>query len=98
MFKFRNDHVHDKVVDLSHDRTSSYNGKFPDPIAGTLDLGHAMYAAATYWSLVEQLHKLIELRSEQFHRHYNLSPWRSPADRVAFESLANEYRNELAGD
>lgn len=95
MFRFRNDHAHDKVVDLSCNRASTYNHKFPDPISGKLDLGHATFAATTYWATVRVLHETLNIGMEEFHRHYNVSPWHSATHREALEALANEYRREV---
>ncbi|PGL66846.1 hypothetical protein [Bacillus sp. AFS055030] len=79
LFKFRNDHVHDKVVGMSNDKSlTSYNGKLPDPVFGLLDINHVLFAVDTYWNLIKWVHRQIGVSQEEFHMHYNLSPWISP--------------------
>jgi hypothetical protein len=52
LFNFRDDNVNDKAVPYSEDRAAKrYNKKFPDPVFGSLDLGHALFAADVYWNL-----------------------------------------------
>ncbi len=96
LFNFRDDHVHDKVVDYSDNRaTKRYNGKLPDPVTGLLDLGHALYCAQTYWDMVHEIHKLIGVDEKAFHRHYNLSPWVNDDHRRELEDLAAHYKEKL---
>jgi len=96
LFNFRDDHVHDKVVDFSNDRLSKrYNGKLPDPVTGLLDLGHALYGAHTYWSMVSEIHKLVDVEERKFHRHYNLAPWIDNNHRQALERLADAYKEKM---
>jgi hypothetical protein len=76
LFRFRDDHVHDKVVSYGEDRsTKRYGGRLPDPVVGLLDLTHAIYACDCYWNLVAEIHRLVGIAQQDFHRHYNLSPW-----------------------
>jgi hypothetical protein len=76
LFKFRNDHVHAKVRNYSADyHLVQYSGKLPDPLSGSLDIGHAIYAAEVYWNMIQEIHKLLSISSVEFHRHYNLMPW-----------------------
>jgi len=96
LFRFRNDHVHDKVVDYNKDRAKKqYNGRFPDPMLGILDLGHALYAAQTYWDMVRVVHQLTGIDINSFHGHYNLSPWLDVGQKEQFESLAKLYVEKL---
>lgn len=96
LFNFRDDHVHDKVVDYSDDRpTKQYNGKLPDPVTGLLDLGHALYCVHTYWDMVKETHKLIDVDQKSFHRHYNLAPWTDDGHRQELEELAAQYRQKF---
>ncbi len=93
LFNFRDDHVHDKVVALSDERARKrYNDTFPDPVFGMLDLGHALFAADTYWGMVGEVHRLLGIEPRAFQRHYNLSPWHSDERRKEFEGLAKRYR------
>ena len=60
LFKFRDDHVHDKVVPYSEDRANKrYNNRLPDPVNGLLNLEHAVFAATAYWAMVEHVHDLV---------------------------------------
>lgn len=96
IFNFRDDHVHDKVVDCSDDRPRKrYNGKLPDPVTGFLDLGHALYGAQTYWNMVLEIHRLVSIDKQTFHRHYNLAPWVDDAHRQELERLAEQYGRKL---
>lgn len=66
LFNFRDDHVHDKVVTWTQDRAKKrYNNRFPDPVFGLLELNHAIYAAKTYWDMIQEVHRLIRLRPER---------------------------------
>ena len=76
LFRFRDDHVHDKVAAWGSDVSKTrYNGKLPDPLAGLLTLSHAVFACDTYWGMVLRVHELVGLPLSEFHRHYNLRPW-----------------------
>ncbi len=76
LFRFRDDHVHDKVVSYGDDRPKKrYGDKLPDPVFGLLDLTQAIYACDCYWGLVSEVHSLVGVPREEFHRHYNLSTW-----------------------
>jgi hypothetical protein len=95
LFKFRDDHVHDKVVPLSEDRSATrYNGNLPDPVWGMLDLGHALYAGRVYWDMVKEIHAHVGVKQETFRRHYNLAPWASEGRREYFERLAVDYERK----
>jgi hypothetical protein len=92
LFNFRDDVVHDKAVPYSDDRAKKrYNGKFPDPVFSQLALKHANYAATVYWDMVSELHRVISVPPETFHRHYNLQPWRTVDDRKNIENLIRQY-------
>jgi hypothetical protein len=96
LFNFRDDHVHDKVVDYSDERARKrYNDKFPDPIFGLLTLRHAIYAATTYWAMVASIHQIIDVPSQIFHRHYNLAPWGNEEHRQELEATAAAYDRRL---
>ena len=96
LFKFRDDHVHDKVVAYSADRASRrYNNRLPDPVNGLLDLGHAVFAATTYWSMVQHVHDLVGVPAVVFHRHYNLSPWPPKGSAQEFTTMALRYEDSL---
>ena len=89
LFKFRDDHVHDKTIRLSQDLAKErYNNKFPDPFAGMLDLGHALYAADVYWNMVQELHRVTDADQAEFQRLYNLSPFVNVQQEKALRSLA----------
>lgn len=93
LFNFRDDHVHDKVVARNDERARKrYNEKFPDPVLGMLDLGHALFAANTYWEMVAEVHRLLRIEPSAFHRHYNLSPWHSDERKKELEDLVKRYR------
>jgi hypothetical protein len=65
--------VHDTVVAYDEDRPRKrHNSKLPDPAMGFFTLCHALYAAATYWAVVTQVHALLDVPTAEFHRHYNL--------------------------
>jgi hypothetical protein len=99
LFRFRDDHVHDRPVELSSDRRSTYGGgKLPDPIGGLLDLGHANFAASAYWAVVARLHEALDMPQEEFQRQYNVSPWLSARHRDSLESLASAYREAIFGE
>jgi hypothetical protein len=96
VFAFRDDHVHDKVVPYSEERARKrYGGKLPDPAGGLLDLGHALYAATTYWDMVMEIHALSTVPMKEFHRHYDPSPWPSQDFARGAEVLAKRYRVAL---
>ena len=93
LFRFRDDHVHDKVVEYNRNRPAKrYNNKLPDPVFGQLQLSHALFAARTYWGMVTRVHELLVTPAAEFQRHYNLAPWSSQADAGALVQLANEYK------
>jgi hypothetical protein len=97
LFNFRDDHVHDKVVDYASDRARKrYNGKLPDPVFGLLTLRHGMYATSTYWAMVEAVHELVRVPMQRFHRHYNLAPWTNDEDRRRMSDLAVSYDDRLS--
>jgi len=89
LFKFRDDHVHDKVLQYSELGANRYRGRLPDKIGGLLTLGHAVFAAETYWGMVKAVHELVGVTMAEFHRHYNLSPWPGEADLL--RKLAERY-------
>jgi len=91
LFKFRDDHVHDKVQAYAKLGKERYGGKLPDKLSGLLTLRHALFAAETYWAMVETVHHLLGVPMEQFHRNYNLSPW--PEDPSVLRSLASRYES-----
>ena len=96
LFKFRDDHVHDKVVPHWVDRaTKRYNNRLPDPVGGLLDIKHAYFSARTYWSMIAAIHDLIGIPVGEFQRHYNLSPWPSAYSPEAIKQLAERYRESL---
>lgn len=98
LFNFRDDHVHDKVVPIGEDRSKTrYNGKLPDPVFGTLDLRHAVYAVSTYWLMILEVHRLLGVDASSFHTHYNLAPWRDEHHRKRLEDLANRYAAIVPG-
>ena len=93
-FRFRDDNVHDKAIPYSEDRAAKrYNKKFPDPVFGSLDLGHALFAADVYWNMVQEIHRLTGVDAEVFHRHYNLKPWFDDENRRSLQELAVRYRD-----
>jgi hypothetical protein len=94
LFNFRDDNVHDKAIPYSEDRAAKrYNKKFPDPVFGSLDLGHALFAADVYWNMVQEIHQLTGVDAEVFHRHYNLRPWFDDENRRSLQELAVRYRD-----
>lgn len=96
LFNYRDDHVHDKVVPYSQDRVKKrYGNKLPDPIGGMLDLGHALYAATTYWDMVKEIHTLSAVPAVDFHRHYNPAPWSSVEFPERAAALATRYHVAL---
>lgn len=93
LFNFRNDIVHDKVVNYSDDRvTKRYNNKLLDPIFGFLTLNHVIYAVDTYWGIIIEIHNILGTNMKDFHKHYNLKPWfdNNFEDRVRKASQAYE--------
>jgi hypothetical protein len=94
LFNFRDDNVHDKAIPYSEDRAvKRYNKKFPDPVFGSLDLGHALFAADVYWNMVQEIHRLTGVDAGVFHRHYNLKPWFDEGNRRSLHNLAIRYRD-----
>jgi hypothetical protein len=98
LFKFRNDHVHDKVVDWGRDRAKErYNDKLPDPLAGFLDLSHGVFACDTYWAMISKVHDLLDVRKSDFHKHYNLSPWFDGPFEAQVRQTAADYKRATKG-
>jgi hypothetical protein len=96
LFRFRDDHVHDRVMERgSTDSATGYNKKFPEDLIHPLDLGHALYAAETYWGMVEEVHRLTAVPRAEFHRHYNLAPWLDETHRRELMETATRYRKVL---
>ena len=94
LFRFRDDHVHDKVISWEPENAKSrYNGKFPEGAAYPLDLGHALYGAETYWKMVQEVHRLTGIEKVSFHRHYNLRPWMDDRHYEELKEIATDYRN-----
>jgi hypothetical protein len=82
LFNFRDDLVHDKVAPYSDERAKKrYNARFPDPVFAQLSLKHASYAATVYWDMAQEMHRVLGVPASEFHRHYNLSPWRNEDER-----------------
>jgi hypothetical protein len=76
LFRFRDDHVHDKVVDWGSERAKKrYNDNLPDSFGEFLDLSHAVFACDTYWGMISKVHELVGVPASDFHRNYNLRPW-----------------------
>jgi hypothetical protein len=99
LFNFRDDNVHDKAVPYSEERAAKrYNERFPDPVFGLLDLGHALFAADVYWNMAEEIHHLTGVDPETFQRHYNLSPWFDDSHRRSLQDLSARYRDTLLAD
>jgi len=89
---YRNDIVHDNISSFGDDRSQRrYYGQLPDPVLGFLNLSHIIFAADTYWKLVDEIHKLTGLSKEDFQKHYNLSPWFSSD----FETKVRERAEQL---
>jgi hypothetical protein len=98
LFRFRDDCVHDKLIELSNDRQRDrYNGRLPDPVTGHLDLNHVIWAADVYWRMVQELHRITATPTSTFHRHYNLAPWFNDDRKRALLRQAAEYRKRLEG-
>jgi len=99
LFNFRNDLVHDKVVDYKTDRARNrYGNRLPDPVFGMLELEHTLYAADTYWAMIEQVHRLTGYPRSEFHRHYNLTPWFNDDFKGALMVTATEYKRIVHPD
>jgi hypothetical protein len=93
LFRFRDDHVHDKVIAWgSENAKNPYNGKLPVAAFGPLDLGHALWAAETYWGMVQEVHRLTAVPETDFHRHYNLRPWLDEGHHEELRRIATAYR------
>lgn len=92
LFLFRDDVVHDKVIDLDPNRAGRYNNKLPDPVLEQCDLGHGLFAAQTYWNMVVEVHRLLDVEMSKFHKHYNLKPWSDDSERDTLQALAKKYR------
>ncbi len=92
LFRFRDDCVHGKVRDFAEDiGPKRYGGRLPDPVTGSLTLGHALFGADIYWSMVLELHRLLSTDPSQFQRHYNLSPWTDETARKELSRIASRY-------
>ena len=93
LFRFRDDMVHGKVSDLDEDLgPKRYGGRLPDPVTGLLAMEHAFFAAEVYWSMVLKLHEILGTNPEDFHRHYNLMPWRDESVRQELKAVADRYK------
>lgn len=96
LFSFRNDHAHDNVVEVSFDKSEEiYNGKLPDPVSGSLDIFHVLFAVDTYWYLIQWVHNKIGVSLNEFHMHYNLSPWISSEMEKQIRNIAATYNSYL---
>lgn len=94
LFRFRDDHVHDKMRDLSEDfGEKRYRGKLPDPVSGLLHLHHALFGAEAYWAMVLEVHRLLDLEPQRFHHLYNLTPWRDEPGRARLRDVARQYQD-----
>lgn len=94
LFRFRDDHVHDKVISWGIENAKSrYNGKFPEAAAYSLDLDHALYGAETYWNMVQEVHRLTGVDQTSFHQYYNVRPWVDDGHYKELKEIATEYRN-----
>lgn len=99
LFRFRDDQVHDTVVEWGLSESSRrYNGKFPEDGIGPLDLSHALFAADTYWGMVQEVHRLTGVPQADFHRHYNVSPWLNESRRKELARMAKKYRESKSYD
>jgi hypothetical protein len=93
LFNFRNDIVHDKVGAYGSEKPKKrYGGRLPDPVFGSVSMVHAMYAAETYWNLVQELHRLSAVPAGDFQRHYNLAPWFNEEARQSLKRAEAEAR------
>lgn len=90
LFHFRDDIVHDKPVQWGVNRVERYSGRMADPVLGHLALKDALFAADTYWALVNELHQLTH-SAQEFHGHYNLKPWIDEEHHQNFLALAAQY-------
>jgi hypothetical protein len=98
LFRFRDDHVHDKVVDWGSERAKKrYNDKLPDPFGEFLDLSHAVFACDTYWGMILKVHELVGVPAPDFHRHYNLRPWFDDEFEKQVRLTADEYEAVAKG-
>ncbi len=98
LFRFRDDHVHDKVVELRADRSKErYSNKLPDPFGGSLLLSHALFACDTYWGMVLKIHELTGIPPSDFHRHYNLKPWFDGEFEGQVRQAAKDYEKVVEG-
>jgi hypothetical protein len=92
LFRFRDDHVHDKVVDWGSERDKKrYNNKLPDSFGQFLNLSHAVFACDTYWGMILKIHDLVGVPLTEFHRHYNLRPWFDDEFERNARQTADEY-------
>ena len=92
LFRFRDDQVHDKVVEWA-ESSKQYNGKFPEDGMGlSLDLGHALFAADTYWGMVQEVHRLTTVPQTDFQgQFFNVSPWQDESRRNELARTARKY-------
>ena len=98
LFRFRDDHVHDKVVDWGSERAKKrYNDKLPDPFVGFLTLSHAVFACDTYWGMILKVHDLVGVPVSDFHQHYNLKPWFDDDFETQVKQTANDYESLRKG-
>lgn len=93
LFKFRDDQVHNKVVEWGSPKSSRpYNGKLPEDVIPPLDMGHALFAADTYWGMVQEVHRLTKVPQPVFQEHWNVSPWKEESRRKKMAQTAAKYR------
>jgi hypothetical protein len=98
LFRFRDDHVHDKVVEWGEDRSRKrYNNKLPDPLGGLLSLSNGVFACDTYWAMIIKVHKFVGVPTSEFHKHYNLKPWFDAQFENQVKQAAAEYDGCLEG-
>jgi len=98
LFRFRDDHVHDKLVEWDADRSRKhYNNKFPDPLGQFLVLSHGIFACDTYWAMIVKIHELVAVPTAEFHRHYNLKPWFDAEFETQVRQAATEYDKATKG-
>lgn len=98
LFRFRDDHVHDKVVDWGSEKAKKrYNDKLPDPLAGFLALSHAVFACDTYWGMILKVHDLVGIPPSDFHRRYNLKPWFDDEFERQVRQTAEDYERVTKG-
>lgn len=52
---------------------------------------HVLFAVDTYWYLIKWVHRQIGVSQEEFHMHYNLSPWISSEVEKIIRNIAATY-------